>query len=89
MAASKAERPHDRASEYIDSPLMTQRLVHKRPISARIDGVYGVYRTTARVGRSRDASCTCPSDDWPCKHVRALRATWDVIRRASSICLDS
>ena len=33
----------------------------------------GAYRTTARVGRSRDASCTCPSDYWPCKHVRALR----------------
>ena len=26
MTPSKAEGPHDRASEYIDSPLMTQRL---------------------------------------------------------------
>jgi len=22
--------------------------------------------------------CSCPSDAWPCKHIRALRATWDM-----------
>ena len=77
MTTSKASGAYDHALEYIDSPLMTRRLVHGRFLSARIDGSYGAYRTTARVGRSRDASCTCPSDYWPCKHVRALRATWD------------
>jgi hypothetical protein len=53
-------------------------LVHRRQLSARIDGIYGTYRTSVRLGRTLDASCTCPSDEWPCKHIRALRATWDV-----------
>jgi len=56
---------------------MTQRLVYRKQLSARIDGNYGAYRTTVRLGRKVDASCTCPSDYFPCKHVRALRATWD------------
>ena len=68
---------YDRASEYIDSPLMTQRLVYRRQLFARIEGNYGVYRTTVRVARKLVASCTCPSDFWPCKHVYAVRATWD------------
>jgi hypothetical protein len=56
---------------------MTQRLVYRKQLSARIDGNYGVYRTTVRISRKLAASCTCPSDLWPCKHIRALRATWD------------
>ncbi len=28
--------------------------------------------------RKQERHCACPSDWWPCKHVRALRATWDV-----------
>ena len=77
MTVKRADPVFDRAAEYIDSPLMTQRLVYRKQLSARIDGNYGVYRTTVRVGRKLVASCTCPSDLWPCKHVRAVRATWN------------
>jgi uncharacterized Zn finger protein len=54
---------------------MTQRLKHGRELSARIEGYYGIYRTRLRLGQPSGGSCTCPSDA-PCKHVRALRATW-------------
>jgi hypothetical protein len=67
----------DRAAQYIDSPLMTQRLRHGRDLSARIDGNYGVYRTHVRLGRAEEGSCPCPSEGWPCKHVRALEVTWE------------
>jgi uncharacterized Zn finger protein len=55
---------------------MTQRLRYKRQLVARIDGSYGVYRTRVRLGRRGDSQCSCPSEWWPCKHVRALAATW-------------
>ena len=67
----------ERAHEYIDSPRMTQRLVHGKQLSAQIDGNFGIYRTHVRLVRSKEAGCTCPSDLWPCKHVHALRATWE------------
>src|SRR5574341_298123 len=67
----------DPAIEYIDSSLMTQRLRDGRQLSARIDGRYGVYLTRVRLTRRLDGDCTCPSDVQPCKHVRALRATWE------------
>ena len=73
----KKQRP-DRALEYIDSPLMQQRLRHGREISVGINGHYGVYRTRMRIGSIKTSSCTCPSELWPCKHVRALAATWKV-----------
>jgi hypothetical protein len=72
----KAHLPIDRASEYIDSPLMTQRLRYRRDLSVRIAGNYGVYRTQCRIGRGSSGTCSCPSEGWPCKHVRALEATW-------------
>ena len=55
---------------------MTQRLVCRKHLSARIEGNYGIYRTTVRIARKLEANCTCPPDFWPCKHVRAVRATW-------------
>lgn len=67
----------DPAIEYIDSSLMSQRLRDGRRLSARIDGRYGVYLTRVRLTRRLDGDCTCPSDVRPCKHVRALRATWE------------
>ncbi len=73
----RRQKPLDRAAEYIDSPLMTQRIRYKQELSARIDGHYGVYRTRLQLSRKAESHCTCPSDWWPCKHVRALRATWD------------
>lgn len=69
--------PVDRAIEYIDSPLMTQRLRYGDVLSALIHGNYGVYRTEVQIGSSHDARCTCPSEPWPCKHARALYATWE------------
>jgi hypothetical protein len=56
---------------------MTQRLRYRRDLSARITGSYGVYRTRMRIGTSSEGACSCPSESWPCKHVRALEATWN------------
>jgi uncharacterized Zn finger protein len=77
-AVEKARSKPDPAAEYIDSALITQRLRLEGQVSASIDGRYGEYRVTARLTRRVDGSCTCPSELWPCKHVRALRATWNV-----------
>ena len=66
----------DRAAPYIDSPLMTQRVRHGRHVSAKIDGNFGVYRTRKRIGARGVGECNCPSEVWPCKHLRALEATW-------------
>jgi repressor LexA len=68
----------DPAAEYIDSPMMTKRLRFSRSVSAEIAGRYGDYRTRLKLTRRLDGDCTCPSDDRPCKHVRALRATWQL-----------
>jgi uncharacterized Zn finger protein len=60
---------------------MTHRVRFKRQLFARIRGSYGVYRTWVRLGRrDLDSGCTCPSEWRPCKHVRALEATWRVNR---------
>ena len=69
-----------RVQEYVDSPLMTQRFRHEKRISAQIRGNYGVYRTTVELKVKKvKGECTCPSELWPCKHVHALRVTWDKI----------
>jgi uncharacterized Zn finger protein len=67
---------NDRVAQYIDSPMMTQRVRHGRQLSARIEGTYGTYHTRTTVGRRPDRSCSCPSENRPCKHVVALEATW-------------
>ena len=76
MAAKKKPTQEERVAEYVDSPMMTQRLQYGRELSARIRGNYGVYRTRVRVGRISEGTCTCPSEVHPCKHIRALEATW-------------
>jgi hypothetical protein len=68
----------DPAAEYVDTPLMSQRLLYKRQLSVRIDGTYGTYRTQLTLGRRLHGHCSCPSDELPCKHIRALRSTWRV-----------
>jgi len=68
----------DPAAEYLDSPLMSHRLLYKRQLSVRIDGTYGTYRTHLKLGRRLEGRCSCPSEEFPCKHVRALRSTWRV-----------
>ena len=60
---------------------MTHRVRFKRQLFARLQGNHGVYRTWVRLGRGGlDSGCTCPSESRPCKHVRALEATWRVNR---------
>ncbi len=76
MAAQRKLTLEERIAEYVDSPLMTQRVRHGKEISARIAGNYGVYRTRASRLKKVEGECTCPSELWPCKHVHALRATW-------------
>lgn len=67
----------DRVNEYVNSPLMTQRLRYEKIVSARIEGNCGVYRTTVDVkAKKLMGECTCPSELWPCKHLHALLATW-------------
>lgn len=68
----------DSAAEYVNSPMMTKRLRFGRNVSAEIAGRYGDYRTRLELTRKAKGDCTCPSDEWPCKHVRALRATWEM-----------
>jgi repressor LexA len=69
--------PHydERAAEYVDSPLMSHRLRYERQLSVSIEGRYGNYRTRVSV-EGGGGSCTCSSDERPCKHIRALRRTW-------------
>ncbi len=67
----------DAAAEYVDSPMMTKRLRFGPIVSVEIAGGYGNYRTRLKLTRKLDGDCTCPSDAWPCKHVRALRTTWE------------
>ena len=55
-------------------------------IAATVDGNYGTYQTRVQVRRNdkavpfKNCSCTCPSDDFPCKHALALAKTWRVNR---------
>lgn len=78
MAARQKSTLEQRVKEYVDSPMMTQRFCHENYVSAQIRGNFGAYRTAANIkGKKVTGECTCPSELWPCKHVHALRATWD------------
>jgi hypothetical protein len=68
----------DAATEEVDPPMMTKRLRCGATVSAEIAGRYGDYRTRLKLTRKLDGDCTCPSDAWPCKHLRALRAIWEM-----------
>lgn len=80
--ASKVKiTPEQRVAEYVDSPMMTHRLRQGKRVSARIQGNYGVYRTevdNSKRSKTPAGWCTCPSDWQPCKHVYALRETWQI-----------
>lgn len=73
----RSARP-DRMDEYVNSSLMSHRLKYKDRLTARVSGRYGVYRTSVTLSRKVIHDCTCPSDVWPCKHARALLATWQL-----------
>lgn len=79
MATRHKPTFEERVREYVDSPMMTQRFRHEKYVSAQIRGNFGVYRTTVdlKAKKKLTGECTCPSELWPCKHVHALRATWD------------
>lgn len=72
----------DRVAEYVDSDRMHQRLKVGGEIAYVIDGNYGTYRTRANLKRKSEASCSCPSDYYPCKHVDALLKTYRVNPRS-------
>ncbi|MEX2306140.1 MAG: hypothetical protein WD738_01010 [Pirellulales bacterium] len=77
MAARQKPSFEERVAEYVDGPQMTQRVRYGKVVSARILGSYGVYRTQVSQSKKLKGECTCPSELWPCKHVHALRATWE------------
>ena len=71
-----------RAAEYVDSPSMRMRIRDGRRLVVRVDGRYGFYRTELNLAAPNASSCSCPSEESPCKHVRALRKTWRVNPRS-------
>lgn len=71
-----------RAAEYVDSPSMRMRIRDGRRLVVRVDGHFGFYRTELNLAAPNATSCSCPSDESPCKHVRALRETWRVNPRS-------
>jgi len=78
MGARQKPSFEQRVQEYVDSPLISQRLLHEQTVSAQFDGNYGLYWVTVSTdGKKVRGQCSCPSDLQPCKHVYALRATWD------------
>jgi hypothetical protein len=77
MATRQKQSFEERVAEYVDSPLMAQRLRCAKVILAQIHGNFGVYRTQTRLSKKVMGECTCPSEVWPCKHIHALRATWE------------
>lgn len=83
----EARRIGDEA-EYIDTPLLTNRLHFRGELSAKMSGTRGVYRTWVRLdGPVHESRCSCGWDPSPCKHVIALGETWR-INRASFLDLD-
>jgi hypothetical protein len=77
MATRQKPTFDERVAEYVDSPLVTQRLRFEKQVSARIEGNCGVYRTQVTQSKKLEGNCSCPSELWPCKHTHALRATWE------------
>ncbi len=78
MATRQKPTFEDRVAEYVDSPMMTQRVRYGKNVAARIAGNFGAYRTFAsQASKKITGGCTCPSEIVPCKHIHALRATWD------------
>jgi uncharacterized Zn finger protein len=78
MATREKPSFEERVTEYVDSPQMTHRVRYGKQVSARIVGNFGTYRTQTSQAKSKKVTgeCTCPSEIWPCKHVYALRETW-------------
>lgn len=79
MAARYKPSFEDRVAEYIDSPAMTQRLRYGKKVAAKIRGNFGMYHVFAGQSLKKIAGgCSCPSEIVPCKHIHALKKTWEV-----------
>ena len=61
---------------------MRMRIRDGRRLVVRVDGRYGFYRTELNLAAPNGSSCSCPSEESPCKHVRALHKTWRVNPRS-------
>jgi hypothetical protein len=61
---------------------MRMRVRDGRRLVVRVDGRYGFYRTELSLAAPIAGSCSCPSEESPCKHMRALRKTWRVNPRS-------
>ena len=78
MAARQKSTFEDRVAEYVDSPLVTSRVRYGKKVAARTAGHYGDYRTfVSQSSKKLIGGCDCPSEIAPCKHIHALRATWE------------
>lgn len=64
--------------EYVDSPLLRERVKRGGVLYCRVDGNFGTYATSSQVRADSASACTCPSELSPCKHVAALRRTFEV-----------
>jgi uncharacterized Zn finger protein len=82
MAARQKPSFEQRVSAYVDSPLVTMRIVCGPDVCARFVGNFGTYRVRVSKSKRLAGECTCPSELRPCKHVHALRATWEANPRS-------
>lgn len=67
-----------RVEAYVDSWRIDQRVKRGRRLSARVHGSMGLYRVHADLEERDSWGCTCPSSYRPCKHVEALRKTYQL-----------
>ncbi len=71
-----------RVDEYVDSPRLRRRRRTGDDLRGVVDGNYGTYHVGASLRAERASSCTCPCEFSPCKHVAALRETYEVNPRS-------
>ena len=71
-----------RVAEYVDSDFLRQRLRTGNRLSCLIEGRHGNYITSIDLNDRLDFSCSCPSEQYPCKHVDALLETYTVNRKS-------
>jgi len=82
MSTDVVRSRKDRVAEYVNSERMRQRLKAGDQISCLIDGNYGSYRTRVSSKERLESTCSCPSDDDPCKRVGALVETYRIDPRS-------
>lgn len=72
------KRREARVAEYVDSPRLRLRTAssESRTVSARADSDYGNYRVWCDTAADR-SGCSCPVG-LGCKHIAALRRTWEL-----------